>query len=1051
MQVELTTALTDLLIARANALGIQVIPDEESITVIPAGNLDLFSLLIMNGGAVSLPVQIPLQELIYNFGSSELTVITGGYGSQTIIPDVLELQDITLILTAVLPDVNTLTVMFSGNWVFGSTPIPIEAIYSHGSRSIDVTAEVPMLTIDLQMLASDVTGLSLPGALGGSLTIPDLTVSGSVTSSGDVELIVSTIGDDRQIYVIYTKQAGATAKKAIAVEVSDIQLSSILSDVTGLDISGIPYFDSIVPTIGVTFSTAPIDGLPQSIFADSRLLSSNGNIVEEDLTAYILFEFTSDPIKLRYSGGLPTFQPATSGSLDVNSLISAIPSLDLNNIPLPPGVDGLLGLSIDAFILDLEAKSIVVVVSYPGTLSFFDGFLTINNPMVTIEGSSQMLTVDVDGGLMISGSGFAVTVARDESTNDYVLTAQADELPITDVFSQFQSEVLPSELNSFLNILPFFSFSINNPTIMFPFTSSPLQIQLGGTPEISGYNTAHMASVIIRQNGRTILVQGFELGSVNLASFLRSITGFNFNSIALLNQDLEAAILISPVTLPNVQLTGDKLSGFSITKGVSVQASMQFPADCSSDAFCAVAQSLLGEAAQLNLQGTIASATSFSLVAGVSNINLGSGIVLSQAGVEINGGAVNSVGIVGAVDLSDPDITLTGRVFLSTSGVVLEMTLSGCWENAFGAPWLAICSLHSSVAMIPGLTLTGLALGGEVHIGDETCGTPLVASGFVGIDVLTPSQNYYYVNIQGSTTVGTILDAFCININVPAPLAESGFPHGFMSSFSLFGVELPHVPLSIPQGYRFSGTLNILGLEASADVTIGLPDGIQFAVSLPPINVGGLLRMYASSSDQSQGPFLNADITLLPVPDVDIQASGYVSVLGITLETSLTITNEEYIFDIQGRMLDLFDASLHIAASYGNIEQATFRVQGSFTSDLYDTLENAIKNTLDSADRAASAAFDDAQRGLENARAVLEDASEAFDTARAELNSAQSAFDDAQQVLANSRDDVENVCSTRDCSSGKLYISWASSNTSTWHVKVLYIVGFHIYSVHWML
>ena len=259
------------------------------------------------------------------------------------------------------------------------------------------------------------------------------------------------------------------------------------------------------------------------------------------------------------------------------------------------------------------------------------------------------------------------------------------------------------------------------------------------------------------------------------------------------------------------------------------------------------------------------------------------------------------------------------------------------------------------------------------------------------------------------------------------------------------------MPLSIPQGYRFSGTLNILGLEASADVTIGLPDGIQFAVALPPINVGGLLQMYASSSDQSQGPFLNADITLLPVPDVDIQASGYVSVLGITLETSLTITNEEYIFDIQGRMLDLFDASLHIAASYGNIEQATFRVQGSFTSDLYDTLENAIKNTLDSADRAASAAFDDAQRGLENARAVLEDASEAFDTARAELNSAQSAFDDAQQVLANSRDDVENVCSTRDCSSGKLYISWASSNTSTWHVKVLYIVGFHIYSVHWML
>ena len=53
------------------------------------------------------------------------------------------------------------------------------------------------------------------------------------------------------------------------------------------------------------------------------------------------------------------------------------------------------------------------------------------------------------------------------------------------------------------------------------------------------------------------------------------------------------------------------------------------------------------------------STTSFTLVAGVSrNINLGSGIVLD---LEIHGGTENRVGIVGVVDLSDPDITLTAR------------------------------------------------------------------------------------------------------------------------------------------------------------------------------------------------------------------------------------------------------------------------------------------------------------------------------------------------------------------------------------------------------
>ena len=1020
-QQNLKDALRDLIQTKLSSLSSHgdITLSEESIqlTVDPAATPSLFSFL--SGGDVSLP--ITLEQVIYCFESLELTVDTRGYGSQTIIPNVLDLENIVLSFTVNLQDVNTLRVTFSGDWVFGSTLIPIEAVYNHGSGNTDATAQISDINVDLQLLANDVAGIPLPSALRGSATIPDLTVSGTVTSSGDIQLIVSTTDGDTQVYIIYTKEAGSTAKKAIAVEFSNIQLSSVFSDLTDLDISDIPYFGSaVVPTIGLTFSTAVIEDLPEDVFANSLLLSTNGNSVEEDLTAFILFDFTNDPIKLHYSGGTPTFVPANPGSLSVNSLISAIPSFDLSSIPLPPGVSGLLQLSIDTFVLDIQARSIQIAASYPDSLTFFDGFLTVENPMVIIEGSHQGVKLDVDGDLSISGSGFDVTIERDEESGDYVLAAQADVLPITGLINQFQSEVLPSELNSLINSLPFFSFSINDPSLSFPLSSSPLQVQLGGTPVISGYNTAHMASVIIRQGGKTLLVQGFELGSVNLASFLRSITGFNFNSIALLNQDLETALLISPVTLPNVQLTGDKLSGISATRGVSVQATMQFPDDCSSDAFCAVAQFLLGEDAQLNLQGNIASATSFALIAGVSNINLGSGIVMSEAGVEIRGGTTNSVGIIGAVDLSNPDITLAARVFLSTSGVVLEMTMSGCWENAFGANFLDICNLYSSVAMIPGLTLTGLALGGEVHVGDDTCGTPLVATGFVGIDVLTPTQNYYYVNIEGSTTVGTILDAFCINTNIPAPLAESGFPNGFMSSFSLAGVELPHVPLSIPQGYRLNGTLNILGLEASADVTVGLPNGIDFAVALPPINVGGLLRMYASRSDRSQGPFLTADIDLLPVPSVDIQANGYLSVLGISLETSLTITNTQYIFDIQGKMLNLFDANLHIASSYGNIQQATFTVQGSFTNNLYDVIENQIKNALDSAGKEASAELEAAQRELDRVRGVLDGANSALSAGRDEVNSAQSAFDSAVAEVARLRREVDSICSIKRCSSGKL-------------------------------
>lgn len=89
-----------------------------------------------------------------------------------------------------------------------------------------------------------------------------------------------------------------------------------------------------------------------------------------------------------------------------------------------------------------------------------------------------------------------------------------------------------------------------------------------------------------------------------------------------------------------------------------------------------------------------------------------------------------------------------------------------------------------------------------------------------------------------------------------------------------------------------SGTLNILGLEGSADVTIGIPNGIDLSVALPPINVGGeLLQMFESISDHTRGPTLTADIDLLPTPTVNIQAGGYLCVLGICVNTTMTITD----------------------------------------------------------------------------------------------------------------------------------------------------------------
>ncbi len=528
-----------------------------------------------------------------------------------------------------------------------------------------------------------------------------------------------------------------------------------------------------------------------------------------------------------------------------------------------------------------------------------------------------------------------------------------------------------------------------------------------------------MDAIILRQASKTDLVLGFDIGSVNLADILKTLSGFNFNRIAILNQDLQVTFVISPATLPDIQLTGKNLQDISITKGV---AQMGFPEDCSENAFCAVAQYLIGIDAQMMLNGNVVSASSFTALASVSDLVLGSGLTLSNAGFEIQAGAETSVGITGSIALTNPPITLTSRIFLSTSGVVLEMTQTGCWNKAFGADWLAICNILGSVSMLPGLLISSLEVGGEIRLGDPSCSTPITAIGYLGIDALTPTNNYYYVQFTDRTTVSSVLSAFCVNIDLPRPLAESGFPHGFLSSFSLTETTIDNAGITIPQGFRLNGTLNILGLEGSADVTIGLPDGIDFNVALPPINVGnGLLKMTATSSDASVGPFLEADIQLLPSPSVDISASGYVKVLGISAEASLRITDTSYEYSISGKMLRLFEADLFISASYGSISQASFQVSGTFRSDLYDKVEDLIKKTLDESAKEATDAISSAQDTVDKQQKKFDDANDDLKSAQKAVDKANDDFDSAQNDLDKAENYLTSVCKIKKCGKSESY------------------------------
>ncbi len=900
-----------------------------------------------------------METIQYTCSSTELHITTRAIDTLTVVTGILELSNVSITLNATLSPVGVQFFMITANWGIGNV---------NGHFTIEDNLETSQLlvrggpqgtiSLNFEDMIKALTGkrLSLPVS---SVSFRDVEVTGAIdtyTSGSATFSISGKHGRNNVVHIVLQKgvsNSGAKYAGAFAAEFSSFRFADLIRNFTGADISGVPFLGSIeVPTMAVTASTADISSASLlRVFEAGSLLQLSNGYIQGGVTAYFhLSAMNNAPVKMSYSNSRFSFAVLMGRSVSLRSLLSQV-GVNLDSVPLPPGITDILNLNIMRFSIDTSTRELLIDASFPNTLSYFRGVLKIQDVVVSVHAmlkAPRSISVEASGHLEIGTELFDVYLLRDSSTNRYILSSQILELHVTDIIEEFKAAVFPDELNDIIMTSGFFDFSIKNMGVSYSFGSWPLQIQMSGSPVINGYEGPYINMIMIKKRGKTALVQGFELGMTNLADLVKIISGLDLRSIAIFNQQLEAAILISPVTLPRVTLQGEQLSGFSINKGISLQATMTWPPDCSSDLQCNVAQTLLGQNARLMFQGTIANTRSFSLMAGVSDIRLGSLFTLKSAGFGVTVlGPEIQIGIFGNLQISDPDITLNGVISVGTRGAVLELTMTGCWERAFGADWLTICSLQGLVALKPELAFLpgGLAVGGEVKIGKPSC-RQIQATGFVGIDADMPQENYYYVDIHDELTLRSVLELFCIDISLPRPLAESGFPEGFMSSFSLLGKELPHVPLSIPLGYRLKGVFNILGLTTTADVNIGLPSGIKIVVLLPPLDLAnGLLTMYASRDDSSTGPYLNASIGLLP-PNVNIEASGYVSVLGISVEDTLRITNDQYQMSIEGRMLGLFQASLEITASYGSIRSASFRVRGTFKSDLCNRVKRIIENTF---------------------------------------------------------------------------------------------------------
>ena len=828
-----------------------------------------------------------------------------------------------------------------------------------------------------------------------------------------------------QVYLVYKRSVGEKTQFAVAASVKSFKLSDLLKEAANIDISSVPYFGSLrIPQFGLSIASGNITTpLLNRMLPASSPLKTYANNLPSGFTASIDLSLRNGKrFRGTYANKVLSFTPF-GGEITLGSLLNEIPGINIISTGITAVFKDIVNMRIKTFVFEIEEKVIEITVYLP-KLPLFGKALSIHDISVAVKAKLSeptVISVGAKGILTLGKKEYEISIHRDQSTKVYILTLNTYKFPAMSLLSAVGGSFLPEDLQVLLGKI--FDINVLNATVRYPIGVKPKYMVISGMPQLFGLKTVHVTALLIEQGGNTKLIQKYTLPKFSIADILKKMFKTSIPS-RLLQEKADVSLIVSPVTytLNGGDLSVPEFKGIEIGEGISVSTRLGWPSSCGRDVFCRFMKTLLG-GGTLTLQGTFKNARYFSIRAGVSDVNMGGGVVLKRAGVEFVGGVEQSVGLVGSIQLKSPPVTLNAAIRLTPSGVQLQGSMSGCWYKAFGNPYIAICNIYLAMTLAP-ITppITGLEFGGRVEIGKKDCskGKFLTAEAYVGINSLDPQQNYFYADI-GVLTFQRFFDAFCLDVSLPKALGDSGFPKGLKTSFSLLGKQLPHAGITIPIGFRFKGTLNILGLSAMADINIQLSRFKVYA-EVSPVNILGILKMYRSSNERSKGPFLYIDIH--PAKNLVVNMSGFVEVLGISLEGYLLISNTKYELFIEGTLLGLLRASLRIIAEYSkNIRDAYFEVEGQFHNDLFDRIargvSGALKKSADEADKHISAAQDK----VNAAKAKVDDAINKMERAKKKVDDAKKVFDVAIGKLEAARRKLDGVCRIKSCGSGKPSIS----------------------------
>ena len=743
-------------------------------------------------------------------------------------------------------------------------------------------------------------------------------------------------------------------------------------------------------------------------------------------------------VKITVTPGQPiSFNTVEDTGISIGKFIDLLIG-KFGNIVLPPkfSLDRFLGLHLVSFAYDFKAKNFTIPVQLSDPIIFIPKAIELQNAKIIfkIQKSPLKTGFDIQSTWMLGPLTIPLNISKPKGLPVFLAESRPQfEIFFGTMIKQFLVGILPSgPLQNAVKEAGFDGFSVKNPYFQIYFATDVV-VRLSGTAVIGAWDKCQVEIMIGKVRGAAVMVTGIVLENVPIITLIHKVSKVDLRKIpgaAILNST-DVAISMASQNVPKLQefmqFSIPALRDVEILDGVFLVTSFKFPSDCKDDTGCKVFKRLIGSSGQIVLKGHLFISDVYISASIPTEIQIFESVNITDVGLELHGGLpLSSFGITGTLKLPSPPLTFKGSFGISTSGVFLEMSMTGLWKKPFMIPIVAIGDLHFKTAIfLPLMPITVLEIGGRAMIGDidNSNAKPLNASVYVGIHLVSFPESFFYGSIS-ALTLPSILDAFGHSFNLPKPLEDIGFPKGLNVSCALKTKILPN-GVTIVRGFFLQGMIKILFFEVHSDIILNL-NGIWINMSVSPFSIANGLIEIKGRSDTS-GPRILVDVGWNP-PRAFINIEGSIKVLGIQFTTNMTISNKGASFFVSGSLLNLVEAELNITTQNFDLKSAHFHVSGLFRQSLLQKLHSEVTDVINrindakkafdkAADKIASfkskvdsqkAICDSAIKNLETKKNFFEDKKKIFDSAVKKLKEAQDnlshkkkEFDDAVKKQAD--------------------------------------------------